>query len=291
MTIAGKCFHHRLTPLGRFRYPAFFLAFTVILLAVFIPLLLLVWQTLMLYPNDYSLGNLTLHFWSGASDPALAEGESGILRNRQILGAALNSIELSVLAAVITGMIGLFIGYAVVKGRRTWLANLVEQGSFLPYLIPSIAFGAIYLAIFTRPVGPLPSLYGSFILIVMVCTAKNLPFSARSGISSMLQVAGELEESAEIAGASWTRRFRKIILPLTLSGSLSGFILVFIATMRELSLIILLVTPTTRTLTTMTFRYVEQGYSQFADAIIVMIVFIVIVGESLARKLGKRELA
>jgi len=158
VTIAGKCFHHRLTPLGRFRYPAFFLAFTVILLAVFIPLLLLVWQTLMLYPNDYSLGNLTLHFWSGASDPALAEGESGILRNRQILGAALNSIELSVLAAVITGMIGLFIGYAVVKGRRTWLANLVEQGSFLPYLIPSIAFGAIYLAIFTRPVGPLPSL-------------------------------------------------------------------------------------------------------------------------------------
>jgi len=64
-----------------------------------------------------------------------------------------------------------------------------------------------------------------------------------------------------MAGASWQRRFRKIILPLTLTGALSGFILVFIATMRELSLIILLVTPNTRTLTTMTFRYVEQGYS------------------------------
>lgn len=289
VTIAGKGFRHRLTPLGRFRYPAFFLSASVILLAVFVPLFLLVWQTLMLYPNDYSLKNLTLHFWIGKSNPALAEGESGILRNLQILGAAWNSIELSVIVALLTGLIGIFIGYVVVKGRKTWLATLVEQGSFLPYLIPSIAFGAIYLSLFTRQIGPIPSLYGSFFLIVMVCMAKNLPFSARSGISSMLQVAGELEESAVMAGASWPKRFRRIILPLILTGSISGFLLVFIATMRELSLIILLVTPNTRTLTTMTFRYVEQGYAQFADAIIVLIVFIVVVGEFLARRLGKRE--
>ena len=79
-----------------------------------------------------------------------------------------------------------------------------------------------------------------------------------------------------MAGASWLQRFRRIILPLTLAGSLSGFILAFIATMRELSLIILLITPETRTLTTMTFRYVEQGYSQFADAIILLIVILVV---------------
>jgi iron(III) transport system permease protein len=289
VTIAGKGFHQRLTPLGRFRSPAFLLSASVILLAVFVPLFLLLWQTLMLYPNDYSLKNLTLHFWIGKSDPALAEGESGILRNLQILGAAWNSIELSVIVALLTGLIGIFIGYAVVKGRKTWLAAMVEQESFLPYLIPSIAFGAIYLSLFTKPIGPLPSLYGSFALIVMVCMAKNLPFSARSGISSMLQVAGELEESAVMAGASWQKRFRKIILPLTLPGAISGFILVFITTMRELSLIILLVTPNTRTLTTMTFRYVEQGYAQFADAIIVLIVVIVVAGEFVARRLGKRE--
>jgi iron(III) transport system permease protein len=290
ITIAGKGFRHRLTPLGRWRYPAFTLATSIILLAVFIPLFLLIWQTLMLYPNDYSLGNLTLHYWQGKSNPALAEGESGILRNIQILGAAWNSVKLSVIVALITGMIGIFIGYVVVKGRKTWLSTLIEQQSFLPYLIPSIAFGAIYLSLFTRKTGPIPSLYGSFILLVLVCLAKNLPFSARSGISSMLQVAGELEEAAIMVGASWQRRFRKIILPLTLTGSISGFILTFIATMRELSLIILLVTPNTRTLTTMTFRYVEQGYSQFADAIIVLIVILVIAGEFIARRMGKREM-
>ena len=289
-TIAGKGFRRRQTPLGRWRYPAFALMALLIGLAVFIPLLLLFWQTLMLYPNDYSPGNLTLHYWFGKSQAALAEGESGILRNAQILGAAWNSIRLSVIVALITGIAGILIGYAVVKGKKTRLAALLEQGSFLPYLIPSIAFGAIYLSLFSRSIGPLPPLYGTFVLLVMVCVAKNLPFSARSGISSMMQVAGELEEAAMMAGASWFRRFRRIILPLTLAGSLSGFILAFIATMRELSLIILLITPETRTLTTMTFRYVEQGYSQFADAIILLIVVLVVGGEFLARRIGKREM-
>lgn len=290
VTIAGKGLSRRPTALGPWRWPALIGAAALISLAVFVPLLLLLWQTLMLYPNDYSPGNLTLHYWIGASQPALAEGESGILRNSLILGAAWNSIRLSVIVALITGIMGILIGYAVVKGRKTKLAVVLEQESFLPYLIPSIAFGAIYLSLFSRSIGPLPALYGTFILLVLVCVAKNLPFSARSGISSMLQVAGELEEAGMVAGASWFRRFRRIILPLTLAGSLSGFILAFIATMRELSLIILLITPETRTLTTMTFRYVEQGYSQFADAIILLIVVLVVGGEFLARRIGKREM-
>jgi hypothetical protein len=40
----------------------------------------------------------------------------------------------------------------------------------------------------------------------------------------------------------------------------------------------------------MTFRYVEQGYSQFADAIIVLIVILVVGGEFIARRLGKKEM-
>ena len=290
VTIAGKGLHLRTTPLGPWRWPALIGAAALIAFAVFVPLFLLLWQTLMLYPNDYSPGNLTLHYWIGASQAALAEGESGILRNSLILGAAWNSIRLSVIVALATGIIGILIGYAVVKGRKTKLAAVLEQESFLPYLIPSIAFGAIYLSLFSRSIGPLPALYGTFVLLVLVCVAKNLPFSARAGISSMMQVAGELEEAAVMAGASWFRRFRRIILPLTLAGSLSGFILAFIATMRELSLIILLITPETRTLTTMTFRYVEQGYSQFADAIILLIVVLVVGGEFLARRIGKREM-
>jgi hypothetical protein len=103
-----------------------------------------------------------------------------------------------VIVALATGLMGILIGYAVVRGRKTHLAAVLEQGSFLPYLIPSIAFGAIYLALFSKSIGPMPPLYGTFSLLVLVCVAKNLPFSARSGISSMMQVAGELEEAAAV---------------------------------------------------------------------------------------------
>ncbi|HSB82586.1 MAG TPA: iron ABC transporter permease [Candidatus Methylomirabilis sp.] len=289
VTIGGKGFRSAQVHLGSWRFPAALASWGLVLVAVAIPLVLLAWQTLMRYPDDYSLGNLTLHYWIGASDPRFAEGEMGILRNGSILGGAWNSIKLSVIVAALGGLLGILIGYVVVGGRGGCLARLLEQQAFLPYLIPSIAFGALYLSIFARSMGPLPALYGTFLILVLACVGKNLPFSARAGTSAMLQVAGELEEAAVVAGASWIRRFGRIVLPLSLRGSLAGFLLIFVTAMRELSLIILLVTPETRTLTTMTFRYTEQGYAQFADAIILLIVALVLAGDLLARRLGRVE--
>ena len=290
VTIGGKGFRAARIHLRSWRVPAALASWGLVLVAVVVPLVLLAWQTFMRYPDDYSLGNLTLHYWIGASDPQLAEGEMGILRNSGILGGAWNSLKLSVIVAAVGGMMGILVGYVVVGGRGVWLARLLEQQAFLPYLVPSIAFGALYLSIFARSVGPMPALYGTFLILVLACVAKNLPFSSRAGTSAMLQVAGELEEAAVVAGASWFRRFGRIVLPLSLRGSLAGFLLIFVTTMRELSLIILLVTPETRTLTTMTFRYTEQGYAQFADAIILLIVVLVLAGDLLARRLGRVEL-
>ncbi len=290
VTIAGKGFRASLTPLGRLKYPALFLVVALLIISVLLPLVLLVWQTLTLYPGDYSLDNLSLLFWIGRGNTEFAEGEAGILRNPAIIKAAWNSIKLALTAAVLSGFIGIFIGYAVVKGRNTKLANSVEQMFFLPYLVPGIAFGALYLSLFTHRIGPIPALYGTFFLVALVCIAKNLPFTGRAGITAMLQIGSELEEASEIAGARWSTRFRRIILPLSIRGALAGFILVFITVMRELSLIILLVTPKTRTLTTMTFRYQEQGYTQFSSAISVLIVLIVVVGELISRKMGKKSI-
>lgn len=290
VTISGKGFRSNLTRLGPWKTPAILYAAGIILMGALLPLLLLLWQTLMRYPGNYSFANLTSLFWVGPRGTEFAEGEAGILRNWQIIGAAWNSVKLSVTVAFVTGILGLLAGYAVVKGRGTFLSKALEQLTFLPYLIPSIAFGAIYLSVFTHDWGPIPSLYGTFLLLVLVCTFKNLPFASRSGTSAMLQVGGELEEAASVAGAGWFRRFGRIILPLTLKGAMAGFILVFITTMRELSLIILLVTPKTRMLTTMTFRYLEQGYAQFANAITLLIAFLVLIGVWISRRMGGKGL-
>lgn len=289
VTIAGKGFRVSPTPLGRARIPVFCGVVVLLMVSVLLPFLLILWQTFTLYTSDYSLHHLTTLFWIGQANTTFAEGEAGLLRNPAILKAAWNSIKLALAASVAAGFLGIFIGYAVAKGRHTRLARTLEQMSFLPYLVPGIAFGALYLSIFTHKIGPIPALYGTFFLLALVCIAKNLPFTGRAGITSMLQIGRELEEASETLGARWLLRFRKIILPLSIKGAMAGFVLVFITVMRELSLIILLVNPGTRTLTTMTFRYEEQGYTQFSSAISVLIIVLVVAGELLSRKIGKKN--
>jgi len=289
VTIGGKGFRISRTPLGRYKVLILVLVFVLLFISVVLPIILLTWQTFSMYQGSYSFKDLTVLFWVGKGGTSFAEGEAGVLRNPAILKSAWNSIRLAITSSLVAGFIGIFIGYAVVKGRNTKLSRTLEQVAFLPYLVPGIAFGAIYLALFTHSLGPIPALYGTFALLVLVSVAKNLPFTSRTGISSMLQIGSELEEASEISGARWIRSFRKIIFPLSIRSAVSGFILVFITVMRDLAVIVLLVSPSTRTLTTMTFRYQEQGYLQFSNAISMMIIIIVLIGNFVARKIANIE--
>lgn len=277
-TIGGRGFMAQKTRLGSWKT---FLTVLVILFQILIavvPLAVLTWSTLMLRSGDYSPGNLTLAHWIGESVSSINNGEPGVLLNPKIYMGAWNSIKLSLYTAFFTALLGVILGYAIVKGRGTQLSRLVEQIAFIPYVIPGIAFGAVYISMFTRPVGPIPALYGTFALLVVVSVAKHIPYSARSGVSAMLQVGRELEEAAEVGGAGPWQRFRHIIFPLTSTGFVSGFLLTFITTMRELSLIILLVTPSTQVLASMTMRYSENGNEQQANAVIIILVVLVLIG-------------
>ncbi len=243
-----------------------------------LPACLLLWNTFMKNSGDYSLSNLSLVHWIGASDPLVDDGLPGVFRNPAIFHGAWNSIKLSFSAAFFSGILGVILGYAIHKGRGTKLSKLVEQLAFVPYVIPGIAFGAVYISMFAKSVGPIPALYGTFALLVVVSVSKNLPFSSRTGVSAMMQVGKELEEAASVAGANAWTRFKRILFPLTRSGFFSGFLLTFITTMRELSLIILLVTPTTQVLSSMTMRYTENGSEQKADAVIIILILLILGG-------------
>ncbi len=277
-TIGGRGFMAKKVKLRNFKviFTALVVVFEFIIAVL--PLALLVYSTLMLRTGDYSLSNFTLAHWIGKGDISINNGEPGILLNNRIWRGAWNSIRLSLLTALFTALLGVILGYAIVKGRGTRLSKIVEQMSFIPYVIPGIAFGAVYISMFTRSVGPIPPLYGTFALLVVVSVAKHIPYSARSGVSAMLQVSKELEEAAAIAGASPWQRFKRVIFPLTSTGFVSGFLLTFITTMRELSLIILLVTPTTAVLASMTMRYIENGNEQQADAVIILLIVLVLIG-------------
>lgn len=277
-TIGGRGFVAKRTPLRQWRpiITAGVIVFQLIVAVV--PLALLTFSTFMLIDGEYSLSNFTLHYWIGESTPSISDGMPGVLRNPDVYKGAWNSISLSLWTAFFTALLGVILGYAIAKGRGTRLSKLVEQLAFIPYVIPGIAFGAVYISMFAKPVGPIPALYGTFALLVIVSVAKHLPYSARTGVSAMLQVGRELEEAGQVVGANAWERFRRIIFPLTSPGFVSGFLMTFITTMRELSLIILLVTPSTQVLASMTIRYNENGNTQMANAVILILVTLVLIG-------------
>lgn len=277
-TIGGRGFMAQKTKLRNWRMPLTTMVIVFQLTVAVLPLLLLTLSTLLSRSGDYSFDNFTLAHWIGQSNEKVNNGEPGVLLNPAIYRGAWNSIKLALYTAFFTAFLGVILGYAIVKGRGTRLAKIVEQLAFIPYVIPGIAFGAVYISMFTKSVGPIPPLYGTFALLVVVSVAKHIPYSSRSGVSAMLQVGRELEEAAALAGAGPWQRFKRIIFPLTSTGFVSGFLLTFITTMRELSLIILLVTPTTAVLASMTMRYIENGNEQQANAVIIILIVLVLIG-------------
>jgi len=287
-TISGKGSRRKEVKLGRLRLPVTGLLLGFILLFVVAPIGLLALETFMRYDGQYTLSNLTLHYWIGTGDPMLADGQPGIFRSPFILGAIKNSLLLAGSTALLSGVLGVLIGYAVVRTRGSFLSRAIESLSFTPYMIPGVAFGGIFLTLFARSWLGIPSLYGTLAFLVMACVVKYLPYSSSSGTSAMHQIDVSLEEAAEVHGAGWLRRFRRITLPLVKGGFLSAVLLTFITTMRVLDIIILLVTPNTNTMTSIIFRYQQQDYTQLAYGVMLLIVGITLIGHYTVRRLGGR---
>jgi iron(III) transport system permease protein len=284
-TITGKSSNISLVKLRSLRTPLSAGLVLFILAVAVLPLVTFAIESFILAPGDYSFKNMTLQFWAGEGRVDIGGGEPGILLNKYIYLGLWNSIRLSVVVALVAGSVGVLAGYAIVRTRGTRLSGYVNNLAFFPYLMPSMAFGAIYLSMFAKPNLFIPSLYGSFALLVLVGAVKYLPFASRAGINAMLQLSGEIEEAGLILGVPWWKRMTRIIFPIQKSSFLSGYLLPFISCMRELALFVLLITPANRVLTTMLFQYNEKGWNQYANAINLMIVVIVLVFNTAINKI------
>ena len=292
-TIGGKGGRSTLLKLGSWRMPIFIIVMIFLTIVVILPLLILILQTFMMEQGKISLSNFTLHYWLGEefSKPTVYEGEAGIFKNKLFWNSLWNTVKLVLSVSVIATLIGQMIGYITSRGRGKFSGRLVEQLVFIPYLIPSIAFGAVYMSMFAVRRGIMPALYGTFALLILISTVKNLPFAARSGTSSMMQIGMELEEAAQIEGANFVTRFARIITPLSKGGFFSGFMLIFIGVMKELDLHILLLTPKMSTLSYLAFSYSNDNKEPYEYGCAVVIFALTYFCYWVAGKIGKVDLA
>ncbi len=289
-TVTGKSGQVSLVNLKKANTPISIVLIVIVFCFSILPLIIFAIQTVMRIPGDYNPSTWTLDFWIGMDTNAYQMGMvGGVLVGKDFLQALGRLLLLSLACSAFAGTFGLFIGYSTVKRRKTKLSKLVESMAFFPYLIPTIAFSAVYLAVASTET--FSFLYNSFLLIAIVGGVKYLPFASRGAINSMLQISPEIEEAAIIVGVPWYKRLFRILVPIQKTSILSGYLLPIVSAMREVDLFALLVPNSSYILTTMLLSFNQTGYDQYASAITLLIIVIVLIINGLSNKIAGASIA
>ncbi|WGF87740.1 ABC transporter permease [Marinivivus vitaminiproducens] len=287
-TITGKGARTRRMALGPARVPLLVLALLIGMVTTVLPILLLVAASLA--PQSSALfADWTLHYWIGAADPAFARGQAGIFQNPQLLTALSVSLGLGAVVALAANGLGILLAVALTRYRLGLLSEAVSQLSFLPMLLPGIAFGAAYIALYGAPIGPFPALYGTPVLLGLALTAAMLPFAVQTGRATIAQVSGDIDEAARMTGAGFLRRLGAITLPLASRGLIAGVLIAFVNVIGDLAIVVLLYTPTTPMLSVLSYRYASDGFHQFANAVTLIILALSMLATGLAALLRGRS--
>lgn len=160
-------------------------------------------------------------------------------------GSIVNSLKLASAATAINLVLGVTIGYILVRtnvrGR-----GILDALCMLPLAVPGLVMAFGYVALSLRwPFGkgdPLEgwvSVVGTMPnpvpLLIIAYAIRRLPYIVRSTVAGLQQTSGELEEAAINLGASRLTAIRRIIVPLILANLIAGSLLVFSFSMLEVS--------------------------------------------------------
>ena len=288
--IGAKGALKRQQSLRALRWPAFLLAFGIFTVAVIVPLVTLALSTVMYLPGRFTWSNFTLDYWIGTNLDTIAL-RNGILLSSEFWAAAWSSVRIVGIASLCAGLLGLLTGYVVLRSQIRLVSVTLRQITFFPYLVPGIAFAAAFLALFAEPHGPIPALYGTPWILLLALIADQMPFASRAGIAAMTQLGSDVEESARMAGAGWLRRMGSIILPLQKGAFVTAVLMPFISGIKSVSLFIILAVPATDVLTTFSIRLIDYNYTQAANAVVLMIALIALVGTLAINRLTGTGLA
>jgi iron(III) transport system permease protein len=274
-TISGKGFRPRPMELGAWRLPAaaFILGYFVI--SVLLPLGVLVYASTQPFyqpPSGETLSHMSLANYSTVIHLPLARDA---VKNSVILGfgAATTVMLLAAIASWI-------VVRTTIRGRF-----MVDNLAFLPLVIPGLVLGVALLSVYLRVSLPI---YGTLWILFIAYLTRYLPYGMRYASTSMFQIGRELEESAQMSGASWWQSFRRVVLPLLTPGLLAGWIYIVIVSLRELGSSVLLYSPGKEVLSIVIWEQYRNGQLTQLAALGVMMVAGLVALVAIAYKLGAR---
>lgn len=259
-TITGKGYRPRVIDLGKLKYlgtAVFFLHFLVVIIA---PMSIMVWASLLPAYQTPSMEALSL-----VSLNAYRE----ILSFPWLGDALKNTFILVIICPTVTVLISAIIAWIVVRTRipgRKILDGLAFIPHGMPGIVLAIAIMWLYLRLTFIPI------YGTIWIIILALTTRYLAYGTRTMNGAMLQIHKELEEAANLSGASWVTTFSKITLPLLLPTVIAVWIWTAMHGVRELSMAVMLYSPDSRVLSVLIWDLWQSGEVPYTCAIGVMLI-------------------
>ncbi|HEX6547563.1 MAG TPA: iron ABC transporter permease [Candidatus Dormibacteraeota bacterium] len=267
-TVSGKGGVRRPMALGVWRWPFATLALLPPLLAVILPYgaLLVVSLQHSWGLGPWHPGNLTLYWYQWA-----------VFINPTTKTAISHSLEYGAAAATLAVVVATLVAYLSVR-RLGPGAPLLGFLAMAPFVVPGIVLAIGFIAAYGHP--PI-LLYGTAAIMIVAYATRFMPI-AYSNSSAILQGLNvDLENAARTLGAGRLRSLWAVTLPLLRRGLLSGWLLVFIPALRELSASVFLFTPRTSVITTVIYDFSDAGNYEAVSTmglLMMLITLLIVVG-------------
>src|SRR5690242_7699441 len=234
VTITGKAFRPRVNDVGRLKYGLLAVCVFYLLCSVVLPLLTLLYASIQTISTAF---------------PAASNFTTEHFHTAFTMNAATTALGNSLWLALWTATLGItlmgLIAWIVYRARLPG-ASVIEYIVMFPQAVPRLvfAFGMMWAWL----IFPIP-IYGTLWLLLIAYLTVFLPLGVRTISGVMLQIDKSLEECAQMCGAGWTFRLRTVTVPLLAPGLIAAWLLLFIASMRELGASILLMGPHSKVIT------------------------------------------
>jgi putrescine transport system permease protein len=209
-----------------------------------------------------------VNVWGGFSTAWYGQ----LLHNRQLLDAALLSLEVAVAASSAAVVLGTLAATALVRFARFPGRLLLTGMVNAPLVMPEIITGITQLLLFVSMVQLLGWPHRGFTTIVIshvtFCTAYvTITVQARLATADR-----SLEEAAMDLGASPTRAFLEITLPIIAPAIISSWLLCFTLSLDDLVISSFVAGPGASTLPMVIYSKVKLGVSPDINALASLIV-------------------
>lgn len=198
-----------------------------------------------------------------------------------------NSLFLSITAGIVCMFLGTLVAYVVQKIKPKG-KEVLEVISVLPYSIPGTVLSIGVILAWSGAIFGI-TLYNTLWIILIAYMARYLSFSMKTSSAALLQVHSSLEEAARVCGASHTESLTDVTLPLIRPAMVSGFFLIFLPAMREVTTSILLYGPKTMTLGVKIYSLRDAGMIPQAAALASVAIIIIIILNTIVTEITKER--